>query len=108
MGRLLLRLVALLVLAVAPARASVVLEGAGATFPLPLYSNWFAEFSKRSPNVQINYQPIGSGAGITQISEGRVDFGATDGPMTDEQLARCPYPSSTFPRRSAPWSSPST
>jgi phosphate transport system substrate-binding protein len=58
MDRLLLRLIVLLALAAAPAGATVVLEGAGATFPFPLYSRWFAEFSKRSPDIQINYQPI--------------------------------------------------
>lgn len=92
MDRLLLRLVVLLALAVAPARATVVLDGAGATFPFPLYSKWFAEFGKRFPDVRINYQPIGSGGGITQFIEGKVDFGATDGPMTDEQLAALPAP----------------
>src|SRR4030095_10071610 len=92
MDWLLLRLIALLALAAVPARASVVLEGAGATFPFPLYSKWFAEFSKRSPDIQINYQPIGSGAGIHQIIEGKVDCGSTDGPMTDEQLAALPVP----------------
>jgi ABC-type phosphate transport system substrate-binding protein len=87
MGRLLLRLLLLLAIAAAPARARVLLDGAGATFPFPLYSKWVAEFSKRPPDIHINYQPIGSGAGIGQIIAGTVDFGATDGPMTEEQLA---------------------
>jgi phosphate transport system substrate-binding protein len=63
------------------------LNGAGATFPNPIYSKWFSEYSASHNGVQINYQPIGSGAGIRQVTAGTVDFGATDGPMTDEQLA---------------------
>ena len=62
------------------------LNGAGATFPNPIYSKWFAEFSAAHPGVQINYQAVGSGAGIRQASDGIVDFGATDGPMSDEQM----------------------
>ncbi len=62
------------------------LSGAGATFPYPLYSKWFNEYNKLHPEVKINYQSIGSGGGIRQFSEGTVDFGATDGPMTPEQL----------------------
>jgi phosphate transport system substrate-binding protein len=67
--------------------AQVNLNGAGATFPYPIYSKWFSEFHKANPNIQINYQSIGSGGGIRQLLEGTVDFGASDGPMTDEQLA---------------------
>jgi len=63
------------------------LNGAGATFPYPIYSKWFDEYKKLHPGVQINYQPIGSGGGIKQFTDGTVDFGASDGPMTDEQLA---------------------
>jgi phosphate transport system substrate-binding protein len=63
------------------------LTGAGATFPYPIYSKWFSEYSAAHPGVEINYQSIGSGGGIRQISAGLVDFGASDGPMTDEQLA---------------------
>lgn len=63
------------------------INGAGATFPNPIYSKWFIEYSQAHPNVKINYQPIGSGGGIRQVTEGTVDFGATDGPMTDEQLS---------------------
>jgi phosphate transport system substrate-binding protein len=63
------------------------LNGAGATFPYPMYSKWFSEFHKANPSIQINYQSIGSGGGIRQLQEGTVDFGASDGPMTDEQLA---------------------
>lgn len=62
------------------------LTGAGATFPNPIYSKWFSEFSASHPGVEINYQSVGSGAGIRQVSEKTVDFGASDGPMTDEQL----------------------
>jgi len=62
------------------------INGAGATFPNPMYSKWFDEYHKKFPNLQINYQPIGSGGGIKQVTEGTVDFGGTDGPMNDEQL----------------------
>jgi phosphate transport system substrate-binding protein len=64
------------------------LNGAGATFPYPMYSKWFSEYHKKNPNVQINYQSIGSGGGIRQVLAGTVDFGATDGPMSDEQLGQ--------------------
>ena len=67
----------------------VSLTGAGATFPYPIYSKWFAEYGKLQP-VRINYQSQGSGAGIRQITEGTVDFGASDAPMTDEELAKRP------------------
>lgn len=66
----------------------VLLNGAGATFPYPIYSKWFDVYNKQKPNIQINYQSIGSGGGIRQVLAGTVDFGATDGPMTDEQLAQ--------------------
>ena len=62
------------------------INGAGATFPYPIYSKWFSEYSRVVPGVHINYQSIGSGGGIRQVSEGTVDFGATDGPMSDEQI----------------------
>src|SRR5499433_3415861 len=78
--------------AVMPTRAALLINGAGATFPYPLYSKWFDEFHKRSPDTQINYQSIGSGGGIRQVLEGTVDFGATDGPMTDEQMASAKIP----------------
>ena len=68
--------------------AAVVVNGAGATFPYPIYSKWFAEYSKVRPDARINYQSIGSGGGIRQLLEGTVDFGATDAPMTDEQLSQ--------------------
>ncbi|PYX27946.1 MAG: phosphate ABC transporter substrate-binding protein PstS [Acidobacteria bacterium] len=63
-----------------------ILNGAGATFPNPIYSKWFSEYHKLHPDIQINYQPIGSGGGIRQVTEGTVDFGASDMPMTDTQL----------------------
>jgi phosphate transport system substrate-binding protein len=68
------------------ASAQQKLNGAGATFPNPIYSKWFSEYSS-SHGIQINYQPIGSGAGIRQVTAGTVDFGASDGPMSDTQLA---------------------
>ncbi len=69
-----------------PAASAGQINGAGATFPYPIYSKWFAEYAKANPAVQINYQSIGSGGGIRQVSNQTVFFGATDGPMTDEQL----------------------
>src|SRR5690606_35463573 len=60
------------------------LNGAGATFPFPLYSKWMSEYNRLNPNVQINYQSIGSGGGIRQVTAGTVDFGATDAPMNAE------------------------
>lgn len=68
------------------ARAVLSLNGAGASFPEPIYTKWFDEFHKKDANVQINYQAIGSGGGIKQVTEGTVDFGASDGPMNDDQL----------------------
>src|SRR5215831_11434421 len=68
------------------------INGAGATFPNPIYSKWFAEYNKLHPDIRINYQPIGSGGGIQQITNETVFFGATDGPMTDEQLKLAPGP----------------
>jgi phosphate transport system substrate-binding protein len=70
----------------APSASHAGITGAGATFPYPLYSKWFDEYHKLRPDVQINYQSIGSGGGIRQVLAGTVDFGATDGPMSDEQL----------------------
>src|ERR1051326_5622954 len=63
------------------------LNGAGATFPYPIYSKWFSEFQKTHPNVRINYQSIGSGGGIRQLQTGTVDFGASDMPLNDQQLS---------------------
>jgi len=78
--------VVLLVLALSAAQAQK-LTGAGATFPYPIYSKWFSEYAAAHPGVEINYQPIGSGGGIRQVTSGLVDFGATDTPASDEQLA---------------------
>jgi len=69
------------------AMAALSLTGAGATFPYPMYSKWFNDYHKMHADVEINYQSIGSGGGIKQVTEGTVDFGATDGPMNDGQLA---------------------
>ena len=89
-------LLAVLVLAVAipgrpaPANAQMLMNGAGATFPYPIYSKWFSEYNKLHPSVQINYQSIGSGGGIRQLTNQTVFFGASDGPMTPEQLLAAP------------------
>lgn len=82
----------LLTLAANVGFAADTLNGAGATFPYPIYSKWFSEYHKAHPNVQINYQSIGSGGGIRQLLAGTVDFGASDGPMTNEQLAQSKVP----------------
>jgi len=74
----------------APAGAQTLINGAGATFPYPMYSKWFDAYTKVDPEVRFNYQSIGSGGGIKQISSRTVDFGASDGPMTDEQLKQAP------------------
>jgi phosphate transport system substrate-binding protein len=84
-----IRRIALLCLALAvPAVGQTTLNGAGATFPYPMYSKWFSEYHKAHSDIQINYQSIGSGGGIRQVLAGTVDFGASDGPMTDEQLSQ--------------------
>jgi phosphate transport system substrate-binding protein len=68
------------------AQNALLINGAGASFPNPIYSKWFDEFHKTNSSIQINYQSVGSGAGIKQATDGTVDFGASDGPMSDEQL----------------------
>src|SRR5260370_34031593 len=68
----------------------LLITGAGATFPFPLYSKWFSEYNKLNPEVQINYQSIGSGGGINQITERTVDFGASDAPLNAEPLQKAP------------------
>src|SRR5882672_9149879 len=73
-----------------PAAAQTLINGAGATFPYPIYSKWFDEYTKVDPEARFNYQSIGSGGGIKQITARTVDFGATDGPMTDAQLKQAP------------------
>jgi phosphate transport system substrate-binding protein len=90
-NRMLKKLSAFLVVALAAAIAvhsqgNLLINGAGATFPYPVYSKWFDEYHKAHGNIQINYQSVGSGAGIKQVTEGTVDFGASDGPMNDEQM----------------------
>ena len=77
-------------LLVGSAQAQLQLNGAGATFPYPMYSKWFNSYIQVDPSARFNYQSIGSGGGIKQISEQTVDFGASDGPMTDEQLKAAP------------------
>ena len=72
------------------AGGTITLTGAGATFPYPLYTRWIADYTKSVPGLQINYQSIGSGGGIRQITERTVDFGATDAPMSEEQLGKAP------------------
>ncbi len=74
----------------AMAAAPVLINGAGATFPYPIYSKWFDVYTSVKPDVRFNYQSIGSGGGIKQITAKTVDFGASDGPMTDQQLADAP------------------
>ena len=88
MKRLTGALLAVLVLGVilCAAQNTLLINGAGATFPYPIYSKWFDVYHGKNPNIQFNYQSVGSGAGIKQVTEGTVDFGATDGPMNDEQL----------------------
>src|SRR5271163_2191046 len=77
--------------------STVLLNAAGATFPNPIYSKWFDVYHTQHPNVQINYQSIGSGGGIRQLLAGTVDFGASDGPMSDDQLAQAKFKILHFP-----------
>ena len=81
----------------AAASNTITINGAGATFPNPIYSKWFSNYNKAHPNIQINYQSIGSGGGIKQLSAQTVFFGASDMPMTDEQLKSAPGPILHFP-----------
>ncbi len=81
-----LLVIGLFVVALSAAQAQK-LTGAGATFPYPIYSKWFSEYSSAHPGVEVNYQSIGSGGGIRQVTQGLVDFGASDMPMTDDMLA---------------------
>jgi phosphate transport system substrate-binding protein len=85
-GRSLAAAVLLAPAAPAALAAQTQVTGAGASFPYPIYDKWFQEYKKLHPDVAINYQAIGSGGGIRQVTEGTVDFGASDGPMTDTQL----------------------
>jgi phosphate transport system substrate-binding protein len=96
--RILLGVSLLLALGViALAQGTVLLNGAGATFPGPIYTKWFDVYHQAHSNVQINYQAIGSGGGIRQLLAGTVDFGASDGPMSDEQLAQAKFKVLHFP-----------
>jgi phosphate transport system substrate-binding protein len=82
---------------VAAQSGTVLLNAAGATFPYPIYSKWFDVYHTAHPTTQINYQSIGSGGGIRQLQAGTVDFGASDGPMSDEQLAQSKFKILHFP-----------
>ncbi|MFA6149103.1 MAG: phosphate ABC transporter substrate-binding protein PstS [bacterium] len=82
----------LAVASIASAADPLTINGAGATFPYPLYSKWFYEYSNANPGVRFNYQSIGSGGGIKQITAGTVNFGATDAPMTDEEMRKTSGP----------------
>src|SRR5438270_8241115 len=88
---------AMAALVVGSAAAQTQLNGAGATFPNPIYSKWFSEYHKQHPDVQINYQPIGSGGGIRQVIAGTVDFGASDVGMTDAQMKQSKVPIQLIP-----------
>ncbi len=83
--------VLLLAVCLGSAVAETNLNGAGATFPNPIYQKWFSEYHNAHPGVAINYQSLGSGAGIAQLQKGTVDFGASDGPMNDDQLSQTPF-----------------
>src|SRR4030081_3389530 len=90
MKKTLLAIAAAALLATTLTAQTAQIDGAGATFPYPIYSKWFSEYNKLHADVQINYQSIGSGGGIRQLSNQTVFFGATDGPMTKDQLAGAP------------------
>jgi phosphate transport system substrate-binding protein len=92
-----MRLVLALAFLATAAAGQTLINGAGATFPYPVYSKWFDEFHKLHPEVQINYQAIGSGGGIRQLEAGTVDFGASDQPLTDDQLKKQTTPVLHFP-----------
>jgi phosphate transport system substrate-binding protein len=80
----------LLVAGSSAAAQGLLINGAGATFPFPIYSKWFNEYNRLHPDIKFNYQSIGSGGGIKQFTDGTVDFGASDAPMKDEQIAKAP------------------
>src|SRR6187455_1337435 len=84
-------------LAAGVAAQNLAINGTGATFPGPIYTKWFQEYNRLHPNIRINYQPQGSGAGIQAITKQTVFFGATDGPMTPDQLAAAPGKIMHFP-----------
>src|SRR5262249_61159060 len=74
--------------ATAEASSTVKLQGAGASFPAPLYTRWFKSFGSSRPNVQVDYQSVGSGSGVKSVIDKTVDFGASDAPMSDEEISR--------------------
>src|SRR5579862_414667 len=80
-----------------PPDSTVLLNAAGATFPYPIYSKWFSDYHQAHPNVQINYQSIGSGGGIQQLKAGTVDFGASDMPLNDQLLGQFNFKIIQFP-----------
>jgi phosphate transport system substrate-binding protein len=88
--RLLAGAVTVALLGVTVAAQKISITGAGATFPAPIYEKWFSEYNKLHPDVQINYQPVGSGGGVSQITQQTVFFGASDQPMTDDALSKTP------------------
>jgi phosphate transport system substrate-binding protein len=88
---------AIALLATALSAQTLQINGAGATFPYPIYSKWFDQYHKAHPNAEINYQSIGSGGGIRQLSAGTVFFGASDGPMTNEQIQAAGFRILHFP-----------
>src|ERR1700674_2386534 len=94
--RKMLGLAVLLLVAGTAARAQNI-NAAGATFPYPIYSKWFDEYHKQHSSIQINYQSIGSGGGISQVIARTVDFGASDGPMSDDQLKQAGFSILHFP-----------
>jgi len=97
MNKLMMALAGATLIVAGVAAQTMQINGAGATFPYPIYSKWFAEYNKIHPNIQINYQSIGSGGGIRQITNQTVFFGATDGPMTNDQLLAAPSKILHFP-----------
>src|ERR1700689_443800 len=94
---LIVSLLLCLAVIVAAQSGTVLLNAAGATFPYPIYSKWFDVYHTAHPSIQINYQSIGSGGGIRQLQAGTVDFGASDGPMSDDQLAQSKFKILHFP-----------
>src|SRR6266545_7870428 len=86
MNKMLASFAGVLLLVCGTAAQKVQINGAGATFPYPIYSKWFSEYNKLHPDIQINYQSIGSGGGIRQLTNQTVFFGASDGPMTNDQI----------------------
>src|ERR1035441_10615145 len=88
---------AAMLLAGASVAAAQQINGTGATFPAPIYQKWFGEYHTAHPTIAINYQSLGSGAGVQQLTAGTVDFGASDVPMTDEQISKLGVKAFHFP-----------